>query len=291
MSIPKEEDPFALDDDGNASSSLREPESPWSLAANRALPSAASLLARPEPAKAAKAADAFRLEAPAPPPAVAGAPQAPGAAERAREAYERARAAAVQIEVEPFHAPPRIDPDKLDALKAVASEVVLESKLGTIALVPKTTGRLDRTELTFEDAATLRTLVDAFPGSRIISLTSAAQAEASRANDVHRDDPQFGDAPQVGFGEGAEASARSARAGAPSMSGRSYTGTRCSVCGDPQFETSAGPTCSNGHGGADPAGDAAEFDGDDNDHVFATESPDPSRTNTSEDEPDPFALD
>ncbi len=27
----------------------------------------------------------------------------------------------------------------------------------------------------------------------------------------------------------------------------------CSVCGEPQFATPSGPTCKNGHGGADPA--------------------------------------
>lgn len=30
-------------------------------------------------------------------------------------------------------------------------------------------------------------------------------------------------------------------------------GTKCSVCGEPQYETPSGVTCKNGHGGADPA--------------------------------------
>jgi hypothetical protein len=29
-------------------------------------------------------------------------------------------------------------------------------------------------------------------------------------------------------------------------------GTRCSVCGEPQFQTPSGTVCKNGHGGADP---------------------------------------
>jgi hypothetical protein len=31
-----------------------------------------------------------------------------------------------------------------------------------------------------------------------------------------------------------------------------YTGTKCSVCGEPQFETTSGDSCKNGHGGAEP---------------------------------------
>jgi len=30
-----------------------------------------------------------------------------------------------------------------------------------------------------------------------------------------------------------------------------YTGTRCSVCGEEQYDTPSGVTCPNGHGGAD----------------------------------------
>ncbi|RLC88844.1 MAG: hypothetical protein DRJ03_00985 [Chloroflexi bacterium] len=32
-----------------------------------------------------------------------------------------------------------------------------------------------------------------------------------------------------------------------------YTGTICSICGAKQFNTPAGVTCGNGHGGAEPA--------------------------------------
>lgn len=31
-----------------------------------------------------------------------------------------------------------------------------------------------------------------------------------------------------------------------------YTGTNCSICGEPQFESESGITCFNGHGGAEP---------------------------------------
>lgn len=311
MSIPDEVDPFALDDDSNAGASTSQkerekPDDPWSVAASRALPAAASLLARPptptpaNSAKVARAADEFRLESPKPPEPPPGAPQAPGAAARAREAYEAARAAAVQIEVEPFRAPPRIDPDKLDALAKATGEVVLDSALGTIALVPKPTGRLDRTELTFEEAATLRTLVDAFPGSRIIGIRSAAQRDAEDGASRLASSQPAND----GHGEGApSASARSARsAGAPSMTETAWTGTRCSACGHPQFTTPSGTSCARGHGNADPAGDAAEFDGDEDHAGGNTELENalknatsrdvgPSRTNTLEAEPDPFALD
>ena len=32
-----------------------------------------------------------------------------------------------------------------------------------------------------------------------------------------------------------------------------YTGTNCSICGEPQFTSPSGITCENGHGGAEPA--------------------------------------
>ncbi|MDD9148133.1 hypothetical protein OYT88_06175 [Sporolactobacillus sp. CQH2019] len=37
-----------------------------------------------------------------------------------------------------------------------------------------------------------------------------------------------------------------------------YTGTKCSVCGELQFDTPSGISCKNGHGGAAPATETAE---------------------------------
>lgn len=34
-----------------------------------------------------------------------------------------------------------------------------------------------------------------------------------------------------------------------------YTGTKCSECGEPQFESPSGITCENGHGGVEPQGE------------------------------------
>jgi len=41
-----------------------------------------------------------------------------------------------------------------------------------------------------------------------------------------------------------------ARIGKPMPEKKCYTGEHCSVCGEPQFDTPSGVTCSNGHGGA-----------------------------------------
>lgn len=37
-----------------------------------------------------------------------------------------------------------------------------------------------------------------------------------------------------------------------------YTGTKCSVCNEPQYETPSGDNCKNGHGGATPAVEVQE---------------------------------
>lgn len=40
----------------------------------------------------------------------------------------------------------------------------------------------------------------------------------------------------------------------PSWNGYPWNGDRCSVCGEPQFDTEGGPSCPQGHGGAPALG-------------------------------------
>lgn len=74
-------------------------------------------------------------------------------------------------EPSPFSPAKEIDPESIKALEIACDEIVLESSsFGTIHLVAKATG-LDRHELTFREAATLRLLVDAFPGAQVVRFT------------------------------------------------------------------------------------------------------------------------
>lgn len=64
----------------------------------------------------------------------------------------------------------RIPDEEIASFKALGVEVCLQSDaIGEVWLVPEYTGR-DRKEITPEHAATLRLIVDAFPGARVVAF-------------------------------------------------------------------------------------------------------------------------
>lgn len=64
----------------------------------------------------------------------------------------------------------RIPEEEIASFKALGVEVCLQSdSIGEVWLVPEYTGR-DRKEITPEHAATLRLIVDAFPGARVVAF-------------------------------------------------------------------------------------------------------------------------
>lgn len=101
-------------------------------------------------------------------------------AERARASYASKQTGATVEVVKPYETAKRIEPEQLAALAATFPEVVLDSaEVGQVALVAVPTGRDDRVELTYGDAATLRLLVDAFPGARVTGLKSRFEARGA----------------------------------------------------------------------------------------------------------------
>jgi hypothetical protein len=76
----------------------------------------------------------------------------------------------------PFDPAKEIDASSLEALELAGVEVELAAPHldGGITLVPARTGRADRSELTFREAATIRLLVDAFPGCHVTAYRSKA---------------------------------------------------------------------------------------------------------------------
>ena len=79
----------------------------------------------------------------------------------------------------PFKPAKEIDPASLEALERAGIEVELEASYlaegRRLALVPARTGRTDRDEMTFREAATVRLIVDAFPGAHVVGYTAAPQ--------------------------------------------------------------------------------------------------------------------
>jgi hypothetical protein len=74
-----------------------------------------------------------------------------------------------------------LDPLDVAALEQAGLEVGLEAPHlgGGVTLVPARTGRTDRSEITFREAAILRLIVDCFPGSHIVGYRSGPVAAAS----------------------------------------------------------------------------------------------------------------
>jgi hypothetical protein len=131
-----------------------------------------------------------------------------------------------------FEPAKEVDPIGLAALEQAGAEVELSAPHleRTVTLVPSRTGRTDRFELTFREAAVLRMIVDCFPGSCVVGYRWAGQ-------------------------EPGEPVGQDATGAYPPPPVEAYppTGTRCSACGEPQFRTPHGECCRNGHGGAEPA--------------------------------------
>jgi hypothetical protein len=71
---------------------------------------------------------------------------------------------------------PAIPADDIAAFKAAGVEVQLAIGEGTIYLIPEYTPQ-NRIELSIEHAATLRRLLDAFPGARIAKLSRVPSAK------------------------------------------------------------------------------------------------------------------
>jgi hypothetical protein len=107
-------------------------------------------------------------------------PKPSRARERAALAYRAtlSRDDAVIVDVAPGDPIPIIDPLRVAELAATCSEVRLATAdLGDVFLVAKRTDR-HRTELTFDDAALLTTIVATFPGSRLIGIRSPRDQSA-----------------------------------------------------------------------------------------------------------------
>jgi hypothetical protein len=82
---------------------------------------------------------------------------------------------------EPAHARAPITPDELESFKALGVELCLDlGEAGPVWLVPRYTGQ-GRKEITPEHAATLRLLLDAFPGARIAAFEKATLARGEEA--------------------------------------------------------------------------------------------------------------
>lgn len=130
--------------------------------------------------------------------------------------------------VSEFVPAPEVDPAGLAALEASGAEVTLEAGYlgGTVTLVAARTGRTDRVECTWRESSVIRMIVDAFPGARVVGFRTTTGGAGLPSGTPS-------DAPSV------------YPPGTP-------LGTACSVCREPQFATDGGPSCVNGHGGAEP---------------------------------------
>lgn len=79
------------------------------------------------------------------------------------------RDAVLDVPATPYDLPPPLLEHELASLQAAVSEVTLEGEIGRLTLVHAYTDG-DRPELTFRDAAHLRTLVQIFPGARVVAI-------------------------------------------------------------------------------------------------------------------------
>jgi hypothetical protein len=98
------------------------------------------------------------------------------AAERTKAMFETL-AARVHVDPPPFEPAKAIAEQELDALAKVATEIHLVSpELGDVWLVKAYTANDGaRMEVSFKDAATIRLLIDSFPGSRVVELVKPSQ--------------------------------------------------------------------------------------------------------------------
>ncbi len=111
------------------------------------------------------------------------APPAPARATRAPDASAASVPSVSTAEPPPVNAHARapITPEELASFKALGVELCLDlGEAGPVWLVPRYTGQ-SRKEITPEHAATLRLLLDAFPGARIAAFERAALARGEEA--------------------------------------------------------------------------------------------------------------
>ncbi len=136
----------------------------------------------------------------------------------------------------PFEPAKEIDSSSLEALEQAGVEVELSAPHldGGITLVPARTGRTDRSELTFRECATIRMIVDAFPGAHVTAYRHGVVGVIPESSLVRRNGRALVDSLDRPFDD------------CP------LTGTRCSDCGSPQRMTPSGTSCIHGHGGAEP---------------------------------------
>ena len=115
----------------------------------------------------------------APPPLVL-APSVPKAPARLQALLYTPQGALQMAPPRPFEPAKAIATESLEALERAGVEIVLEAPYldGAITLVPARTGRTDRSELTFREAATLRLIVDAFPGAHVTAYRTGAREQA-----------------------------------------------------------------------------------------------------------------
>jgi hypothetical protein len=163
----------------------------------------------------------------------------------------------------PYEPAKAIDPASLEALEAAGVEVELTAPYlaGTITLVPARTGRVDRNELSYREAAVIRLLVDAFPGSHVTAYRAALPGGVGApANEVAANGaPALQRCGVCGELQATKHDHGTGPTTAVELFDRldlpfdeyPLAGSRCSVCGQDQRATAGGLSCSNGHGGAE----------------------------------------
>lgn len=112
---------------------------------------------------------------PPPPPPPPVAPSEPQGAMQIAPTFEQPRPPAPPRPMMPAKEIPLED---IKLLEDLGAEFCLFSKAlnREVWLVPKKTGNPERFEMTFKEAATLRLIVDSFPGVRVTQLVTASEA-------------------------------------------------------------------------------------------------------------------
>jgi len=136
----------------------------------------------------------------------------------------------------PFEPAKEVDEASLESLERAGVEVELSAPHldGGVTLVPARTGRTDRSEVTFREAAVLRQIVDCFPGAHVTAYRHGVVGVIPESSLVRRNGLALIDALDRPFDD------------------YPLNGTRCSACGEPQRTTPSGLSCIHGHGGAKP---------------------------------------
>jgi hypothetical protein len=89
-----------------------------------------------------------------------------------------------------------IDPKSIEALERLGVEITIDTPTTDnskpLTLVPEYTTQ-DRNEVSFKDAATIRMLVDAFPGARVVQYKAPPRSkpEAKAAEPETRSEPEW----------------------------------------------------------------------------------------------------